>query len=135
MTPGDSTDAPSAVLVVDDEQAIRQIVRYILERAGYHVIEAGGGAEAIALLDAGEPIDLLVADLEMPEMKGAEMARRIRITKPDLKVLYVTGHIDGLMDERPLLWEGEAFLEKPFSAAGLIEAVSLILHGSVKGPS
>jgi FixJ family two-component response regulator len=67
----------------------------------------------------------------MPELGGKEMVRRIRATRPDLKVLFVTGHIDLLMDARPL-WEGEAFLDKPFSAAGLREAASLLLHGTVK---
>jgi FixJ family two-component response regulator len=65
----------------------------------------------------------------MPGLGGDEMVSRIRTTRPDLKVLYVTGHIDKLMDSRPL-WEGEAFLDKPFTAAGLTEAVSLLLHGS-----
>jgi FixJ family two-component response regulator len=58
------------------------------------------------------------------------MARRIRMVRPDLPVLYVTGHIDQVMDVRPL-WEGEAFLEKPFSAVGLREAVSLLLDGTL----
>jgi FixJ family two-component response regulator len=68
----------------------------------------------------------------MPELGGDEMARRIRATRPDLKVLYVTGHIDRLMDERPLLWDGEAFLDKPFTAQALLEAVSMILFGTLK---
>jgi two-component system, cell cycle sensor histidine kinase and response regulator CckA len=135
MTPESPLDAVANVLVVDDEEAIRHVVRYILEKRDYHVTEAGSGREAIALIDGGAPIDLLMADLAMPEMGGDEMARRIRATRPDLKVLYVTGHIGQLMDERPLLWQGEAFLEKPFSAAGLLEAVSLILYGTVKRPS
>jgi two-component system, cell cycle sensor histidine kinase and response regulator CckA len=132
MTPDSPPDAVANVLVVDDEEPIRRLVRYILEKTDYHVTEAGSGPEAIALLDGGAPIDLLIADLEMPEMGGDEMARRIRATRPDLKVLYVTGHIDRLMDQRPLLWQGEAFLEKPFNAAGLLEAVSLILYGTLK---
>ena len=72
-----------------------------------------------------------MADLDMPELGGDEMLRRVRTTRRDLKVLYVTGHVDRLMDARPL-WVGEAFLEKPFSAAGLTEAVSLLLHGTLK---
>ncbi len=69
----------------------------------------------------------------MPDMDGAEMVRRIRAARPDLKVLYVTAHIDMLMDARPL-WEGEAFLEK--SIDGLREAVSLLLYGTAtKAPT
>ena len=120
------------VLVVDDEAPIREMARRILEKVGYRVTEAANGWDAIALIDAHEPIDLLMADLDMPELGGEEMARQIRARRPDLKVLYVTAHVDRLFEERPLLWEGEAFLDKPFTAAGLLEAVSLILHGTIK---
>jgi FixJ family two-component response regulator len=67
----------------------------------------------------------------MPELGGVEMVRRIRVTRPDLKVLFVTGHVDLLM-ETPRLWVGEAFLEKPFTQASLCEAVWLLLYGTVK---
>ena len=127
---GSKTPAPT-VLVVDDEPGIRQIARRILEDGGYEITEAEGGLEAIALLAQGHPLDLLMADLDMPGLGGDEMVRRIRATRPDLKVLYVTGHIDKLMDARPL-WEGEAFLEKPFNPVGLREAISLLLYGTVK---
>jgi two-component system, cell cycle sensor histidine kinase and response regulator CckA len=124
-----SGDQP-VVLVVDDEAPIRAIERRLLEQAGYQVIDAPGATEALAVLHDGKPIDLLVADLDMPEVSGDEMVRRIRSERPDLKVLYVTGHIDRLMDARPL-WDGEAFLDKPFSMNGLVEAVSLLLYGKV----
>ena len=87
-----------------------------------------GAVQAIEMLSHGTPLDLLISDLDMPGVKGDEMVRRIRAARPDLKVLYVTGHIDLLMDARPL-WEGEAFLEKPFNAAGLREAVARLVHG------
>ena len=127
---GSKTPAPT-VLVVDDEPGIRQIARRILEDGGYEITEAEGGLEAIALLAQRHPLDLLIADLDMPGLGGDEMVRRIRATRPDLKVLYVTGHIDRLMDARPL-WEGETFLEKPFNPVGLREAVALLLYGTVK---
>lgn len=119
------------LLVVDDEAPIRELARRIMEADGYTVTEASNGLEAIALLSQGAPLDLLLADLDMPELNGDEMVRRIRLARPDLKVLYVTGHIDRLMDARPL-WEGEAFLEKPFSPAGLREAASLLLYGTLR---
>jgi CheY-like chemotaxis protein len=124
-----SAKSPLTVLVVDDEEGIRMLERRVLEGQGYTVIEASNGLDAIALLATGAHADLLMADLDMPGLGGDEMVSRIRTTRPDLKVLYVTGHIDKLMDSRPL-WEGEAFLDKPFTAAGLTEAVSLLLHGS-----
>ncbi len=119
------------VLVVDDEPAVRHFARRILEEDGYQVTEAGHGLEAVGLLAQDIPFDLLLADLDMPVLAGDEMVRRVRSMRPDLKVLYVTGHIDRLLDARQL-WEGEAFLEKPFTAAGLREAASLLLHGTGK---
>ena len=119
------------VLVVDDEEPIRQMERRILEKDGYRIIEAGCGADGIAMLKDGKAIELLIADLDMPEMGGEEMVRRIRTARPDLKVLYVTAHIDKLLDVRQMLWEGEAFLDKPFTAKGLLEAVSLLLYGTL----
>ncbi len=133
MTPKSQPNALPTVLVVDDEEPIRQIARRVLEGEGYHVTEASNGLDAIALLERGAPLDLLMSDLNMPELSGDEMVRRIRATRPDLRVLYVTGYIDRLLDnERPELRDGEAFLDKPFSAAGLLEAVSLILYGTLK---
>jgi CheY-like chemotaxis protein len=126
-----STPQP-VVFVVDDEAAVRRVARRILETDGYRVIEATNGAEAVKLLTEDMAVDLLMADLDMPELTGEEMARQLRAKRPDLKVLYVTGKIDRLFTERPVLWEGEAFLEKPFTAEGLLEAVSLQLYGTLK---
>ena len=132
MTANASQPARPTVLVVDDEAPIREVVRRVLEVAGYEVTQAASGLEAIEMLSAGAPLDLLLADLQMPNLGGEEMARRLRATRPDLKVLYVTGHIDRLMDDRPVLWDGEAYLDKPFTAQALLEAVSLILYGTLK---
>jgi len=126
---------PPLVLVVDDEPRIREMERRILEKRGYRVLEAPGGAEGVAMLKDGKAIDLLIADLDMPEIPGEEMVRQIRTARPDLKVLYVTAHIDRLLDVRATLWEGEAFLDKPFTTRGLEEAVSLLLYGSLSPDS
>ena len=115
------------VLVVDDEDRIRQIETRILEKGGYRVEQASSAQEAFAMIDADGPPDLLIADLEMPEFSGEQMVEHIHASRPNLKVLYVTGNIDRLLDARSLLWDGEAFLDKPFTADGLLEAVSLLL--------
>jgi two-component system, cell cycle sensor histidine kinase and response regulator CckA len=115
------------VLVVDDETPVRMMERRILESGGYQVREAPGAREAFAMLDSGVAPDLLIADLDMPELSGEDMVRHVHASRPNLKVLYVTGNIDRLLDARSLLWEGEAFLDKPFTAKGLLEAVSLLL--------
>jgi two-component system cell cycle sensor histidine kinase/response regulator CckA len=118
----------TSVLIVDDEEPIRRVVARILQRAGYVTRLASGGAAAIAAAEGPDPIDLLVTDMMMPEMNGDEVARRLRQKHPALKVLYYTGYGDRLFDEKSTMWEGEAFLEKPCSAKGLLEAVSLLCH-------
>jgi two-component system, cell cycle sensor histidine kinase and response regulator CckA len=124
-----------SVMVVDDEPSVRQIVRRILEPAGYRVTEAQNGMEACAAMGRAGPPDLLISDYMMPELTGAEVARRFRVAQPDLPVLFVTGFADGLFGEKETLWDGEAFLEKPFNRNGLLEAVSLLLFGSVRHES
>ena len=117
---------PPTVLVVDDEAPMRALERRVLEDLGYRVLEAGNGTDLVDLLAAGACFDLLIADLDMPVVRGDEMARRIRRSRPDLPVLYVTGHSEWLLDGRTLA-AGEAFLAKPFSVAQLRDAVSLLL--------
>jgi CheY-like chemotaxis protein len=124
-----STDP--VILVVDDESIVRDMARRILETDRYRVIEASNGIDALRILKDETSIDLLFADLEMPELAGEEMARQFKAARPDLKVLYVSGVIDRLLDQRPVLWDGEAFLSKPFTPEGLLEAVAMILYGTV----
>jgi two-component system cell cycle sensor histidine kinase/response regulator CckA len=115
------------VLVVDDEAPIRSMEARILQNGGYRVLEAAGPRAALEMLNSGVVPDLLIADLEMPELSGEEMVRHFHAVLPGQKVLYVTGNIDRLLDSRSLLRDDEAFLEKPFTAQGLLEAVSLLL--------
>jgi CheY-like chemotaxis protein len=117
---------PLTVLVVDDESQVRHYVHQVLRETGYHTAVASDAAEAMNLASTHGPFDVLVTDLIMPEMNGDELARRLRLNEPDLPVLYITGFSDRLFSERMLLWEGEAFLDKPFTPKGLLEAVSLI---------
>jgi two-component system cell cycle sensor histidine kinase/response regulator CckA len=122
------------VLVVDDEEGVRALARRILESGGYGVLEAGNGAEALAVMESSARVDFLMADLDMPVMRGEEMARKIRALRPDLRVLYVTAHSEQLFKERPELIDGEAFLDKPFTVRGLLEAVSLLKTGFINAP-
>jgi two-component system cell cycle sensor histidine kinase/response regulator CckA len=117
------------VLIVDDEGSVREFTDRVLRDAGYTTTTAGSGREALAVATASEPFDLLLADVMMPEMRGDELAAQLRQAQPDLKVLYLTGFSDNLFTEKITLWEGEAFLEKPSSIQGLLEAVSLLLFG------
>ena len=125
---------PLRVLVVDDEETIRRFVERVLNDAGYATKAAGSGAEALQIGSTPGAFDILVTDLMMPEMSGDELARRMRLTEPGLKVLYLTGFSDKLFKEKVTLWEGEAFLDKPCTLKGLREAVSLLIYGQLEPP-
>jgi CheY-like chemotaxis protein len=122
---------PPLALVVDDEEPVRRFVERALQSGGYRTIGASDGPEAIEVAKKAGHFDILVTDVMMPEMNGDELARRLRQTADKMKVLYLTGFSDKLFKEKVTLWEDEAFLDKPCTIKGLLEAVSLLLHGSV----
>ena len=117
------------ILAVDDESGIREFLDRTLQLVGHHTTVAGSGRAALAIAESEEPFDLLLTDLRMPGISGDELARRIRQRQPEVKVLYLTGFSDQLFKEKGGMWEGEAFLDKPVSANGLLQAVSLLLYG------
>jgi two-component system, cell cycle sensor histidine kinase and response regulator CckA len=123
---------PSNVLVVDDEEAVRLFVARVVQEAGYQTTTASDGPEAIEAASKLQSIDLLITDLMMPKMSGDELARRLRMNQPSLKVLHLTGFSDRLFKERTTLWQDEAFLEKPCSVKGLMEAIELLLFGRLQ---
>ncbi len=125
---------PLSVLIVDDEELVRKFVDRVLREAGYETTTASDGPEALAVAARLESFDILVTDVMMPQMTGDELARRVRIMKPGMKVLYLTGFSDRLFKEKVTLWADEAFLDKPCSVQGLQQAVSLLLFGEFKVP-
>jgi len=130
-----STPKPTiSVLIVDDEEPLRRFVDRVLTQAGYTTTTASDGPEAIEAAAKLGSFDLLVTDLMMPQMTGDELARRLRQSQPSLKVLYLTGFSDRLFKEKVTLWEDEAFLEKPCSIKGLMEAVALLLFRRLNAP-
>ena len=125
---------PFSILVVDDEQSVQRFVERVLRESGYETTTAGDGPEAIEAAAKMEHFDLLVTDVMMPQMTGDELARRLRIQHPSLKVLYLTGFSDRLFKEKVTLWADEAFLDKPCSVKGLQQAVSLLLFEHIEAP-
>ena len=119
--------APS--LVVDDEESNRTFAAQVLSEANYEVVSASDGPEVLRIVEEQSPFDLFVVDVLMPQMQGDELARRLRQMDPDAKILYLTAYSDRLFEHRHALWANEAFVEKPVSMDGLLEAVSLILFG------
>ena len=126
---------PLRVLVVDDEEMVRRFVDRVLKEGGYETATAVDGTDAVEIAaKQAQPFDVLVTDLMMPQMTGDELARRLRQNEPGLKVLYLTGFSDKLFKEKATLWEDEAFLDKPCSVKGLLQAVSLLFFGQLEAP-
>ena len=116
------------ILVVEDEEPVRKLVQMVLERDGYSVLAVEHGGEAIALTeDADRHIDLLVADLNLPDMSGRELAQRVRINRPEMKLLYMSGYGDTAVAEWGIVPEGTIFLAKPFTPAVLATKVRELL--------
>ena len=123
------------ILIVDDEPVVVEFVERVLETVGYQLMTATSGDQALDLCTKQGIPHLLVTDMKMPRMEGDELASRLRQQEPDLKVLYLTGFADLLFRNKEMLWDGEAYLEKPCTITGLLEAVSLLLSGQVSaGP-
>ena len=119
------------ILIVDDEPTIVEFVDRVLRGAGYETATAAGGAAAIQTVETSARFDLIVTDVNMPEMSGPEMVALLRKQQPDVPVLYLTGFNDQLFAAKNILWEGEAYLDKPTTVDGLLQAVSLMLFGSI----
>jgi CheY-like chemotaxis protein len=122
------------ILVVDDDPPTCELIARMLRAAGYRAAISPRPAHALSWHAEGRRFSLAILDVVMPEMGGDGLAARLRRDDPDLKVLFVTGYPEMLFQARPYLWENEAFLEKPFTADGLLEAVSLLLYGQAQPP-
>ncbi len=122
------------VLVVDDEEAIREVAEAALRHVGYAVAVASDGSEAICIAEAQGPFGLFVIDIILPDMRGTELARRLRQRDANGKVLYLTGYPNLFFEDGKVLREHEAFVAKSISLKGLLEAVSLLLFGHTHGP-
>jgi two-component system cell cycle sensor histidine kinase/response regulator CckA len=121
---------PAAIVVVDDEPAVRTLVVRILERAGHRVIAfADGGAAIAGLIDPALDVDVLVTDLVMPGPSGIESARTIRAGRPGLPVVLMSGYPANTLCADGLDSDDIEVLGKPFSAADLLRRVAAALEG------
>jgi CheY-like chemotaxis protein len=116
------------VLIVEDEEALREVTRRLLTRQGYTVITAGNGAEALHTASAfqGE-IDLLLTDVIMPQMLGKEAAEKIMRTRPHIGVLYMSGYAQPVLASQGRLEPNVALLDKPFTERELLDKVHAVL--------
>jgi len=116
------------ILVVDDQEGIRTLVRKVLERNGFQVIEANSGEAALALLGSNPaPIDLLVSDMMMPGMGGRSLATQVIQNRPGTRILFISGYTEDDEVQSGRLAPGTAFLAKPFQHSALVDAVNRLL--------
>jgi len=125
----ESEPEPETVLVVEDETGIRALVRKILERQGYRVLDAAQADAAIRLCEEFPgPIQLVITDVVMPEMGGREMVEKLTGIRPGIKVLYVSGYTDDPQVHAANVSQGSAFLQKPFTLGALLDKVREVLE-------
>ena len=116
-------------MLVEDEDAVRKLARLVLEASGYTVLESRNGREGLALCEAHEgTIDLLVTDVVMPELGGRELAEGALKLRPGMKVMFMSGHTQDIVLKEGVR-KGAAFLQKPFTPAGLAQKVRDTLDG------
>jgi two-component system, cell cycle sensor histidine kinase and response regulator CckA len=122
------TDGTETVLLVEDERAVRDLAREVLQKCGYTVLEAADGLEALRIAENyGGVIDMLLTDVVMPHMSGQELAERLTVLRSGLKILFISGYTDNAIVHHGVLDPGTHFLQKPFTPAVLATKVRKIL--------
>jgi CheY-like chemotaxis protein len=122
------------VLLVEDEDMVRLLVTDMLELAGYEVEAADGGERAKRLFKGSADFDLLITDVVMPGISGRELAALFSERYPGAGVLFTSGYTDGAISKQGLLDDDVAYLQKPFSAAGLTRKMRVVLDQQKGNP-
>ena len=123
--------ANETLLVVENEIAIKALVQMALERQGYVVLTAESGSEALRLAAAhAGPIDLLITDVVMDDLRGPDLARRLVAERPGLTTLFMSGYMDDTLGEQGVLPSSVNFIQKPFSPRTIAQKVREILDGT-----
>src|SRR5437899_3130948 len=118
--PGAPVRRTATVLIAEDEEAVRELASEFVSSAGYTVLTAKDGVEALAIAErSDDPIQLLITDVVMPKMRGPELAKRLRALHPDLRIVYMSGYLEYNSGNGQFLEEG-FFLQKPFSRNTLV---------------
>lgn len=129
VDPERRADAGELVLLVEDERAVRELARRVLEKRGYRVVSAESGTAALDVLRAmPTPPDLLVTDMVMPGLDGRELAEEVRRLHPSCRVLLISGYTEDMVVRKGTLPPDTGFLEKPFTPVQLIERIEFLLR-------
>jgi CheY-like chemotaxis protein len=134
MTSSGRSGGGVTILVVDDEPSLLGLVRTMLLRAGYDVVEASGGAEALRIATRPDAsIRLVLADVLMPDMNGYELAEALTPQRPGIKVLYMSGYTDKvLLESTGRSLGGAPLLRKPFTQHTLVTRIGELLESSAE---
>jgi CheY-like chemotaxis protein len=117
------------ILLVEDEEPVRTVTRCILESAGYHVLEAARGSDALHVIAHMEQrVHLLLTDVVMPGMSGKELADRLTLMQPEAATLYISGYLDDGIMRYGVTGQGSNFLAKPFTPDELLHRVQELLN-------
>lgn len=117
------------ILLVEDEDSVRDLARIVLQSYGYRVLTAPDGLSGLAIAQSfAEPIDLLVTDVVMPHLGGRELAEKLRVARPAMQVLYLSGYTDDAVVRHGIRQDGVAFLHKPFDGKRLGAKVREVLQ-------
>jgi CheY-like chemotaxis protein len=117
------------VLVIDDEVALLAIIADVLEEGGYKVLTVPDGPAGLDIVRSQQPIDLLITDIRLPKgMNGPEVAQAARMTRPQLKILFMTGYAGSALDGASPLTAGMEMMTKPFDLMGLPDRVRRLIE-------
>ena len=117
------------VLLVEDEDAVRAFASRALQSRGYKVVEADSGESALGVIESGEPIDLVLSDVVMPEMDGPTLLKELRRRGIKTKVVFISGYAEDAFEKNLEGQQDFAFLPKPFTLKQLAETVKKAMEG------
>jgi DNA-binding NtrC family response regulator len=116
------------LMLVEDDAAVRKVLRHILLKLGYTVLEASGAAEALALSERfAEPIELLITDVVLPQTSSDRLVQHLRSQRPGLKVMYISGYSEDMLAHYGIAHTAPNFLQKPFTPEKLARKVREVL--------
>jgi CheY-like chemotaxis protein len=124
----DTQRGSETVVVVEDDESVRELVRIMLGGCGYEVLSAADGSAAVELCETHPSgVDLLLTDVVMPEVSGSVLAERLSLIAPAMRTLFMSGYSDEAVHRQGMLGDGAAFLEKPFTERTLARKVREVL--------
>ncbi len=125
----------ATILLVEDEPAVRRLIRTVMERGGYQVLEAGEPREALHLCESHPgPVHLLLTDVVLQTMRGPDLAARARSLRPGLRVAYMSGYTDDALEHQGVVEAGAVFIEKPITPSALLRRLRDLLAGTEPVP-